>query len=304
VANTIFLMLCLISGPPEIFTATGNYAPPAADWPVEEIKPTVEQRQFYLVSEEWCRNCPRAKAAFLAKGWPEENILTLDECERRFGFRPSGIPFEFGEPAKVAKKSVSVSVERSGRLPVMKTLRGTPDIETYEQRHIGCNCVMCMSIRATISSLRNAKVSTTESIDFGQEPTPDNVIDQMLDGLELKPSDTLVDLGCGDGRVMISAVRRSGCRAVGIEIDPKKADEARKKIEEAGLSRRIRIITGDAVSFDPEKYGVTVATAYLYPEVLEKLKPVFSKVGRFASPYHEIPGIFMERRGDVWFGET
>lgn len=303
-SNTIFLLLCLISGPPEIFTATGNYAQPAADWPVDEVKPAVEQRQFYLVSEPWCLNCPRAKAAFLAKGWPEENILSLDECQRRFGFMPSGIPFEFGEPKAVVKKTVSVPAVRSGRLPVVKTPWGTQDLETYEQRHRGCNCVMCMSIRGMIRDMRNSQSATVPSVIFGQEPTPDAVIDQMLDGLRLKPSDTLADLGCGDGRILIAAVRKSGCRAVGVEIDPVKADEARKRIEESGLNHRIRIITGDAVSFDPEKYGVTVATAYLYPEVLEKLKPVFSKVGRFASPYHEIPGIFMERRGDVWFGET
>lgn len=297
-------MLFLISGPPEIFTATGNYAPPAADWPAEELKSSVEQRQFYLVSEVWCRNCPRAKAAFLAKGWPEANILTLDECQKRFGFRPSGIPFEFGEPQAVVKKSVSVQVVRSGRLPVVNTPWGTQDLETYEQRHVGCNCVMCMSIRGMIRDMRSSQSVTVPQVSFGQEPTPDHIITQMLDGLDLKPNDTLADLGCGDGRILIAAVRKSGCRAVGIEIDAAKAEEARKRVREAGLTNRIRVITGDAVSFDPEKYGVTVATAYLYQEILEKLKPVFLKISRFASPYHEIPGLFMERKCDVWFGET
>ena len=302
--NTIFLMLCLISGPPEIFTATGNYAPPAPDWTAEELKPVVQQRQFYLVSEAWCSNCPRAKAAFLAKGWPKENILTLDECQSRFGFRPSGIPFEFGEPQAAVKKTVSVQTVRSGRLPVVMTPWGMQDLETYEQRHIGCNCVMCVSIRAMIRGIRDSQSATITLSNFGQEPTPDHIITEMLDGLKLKSSDTFADLGCGDGRILIAAVRKSGCRAVGIEIDPAKAEEARKRVAEAGLTSRIRVVTGDAVSFDPEKFRVTVATAYLYLEVLEKLKPVFLKIGRFASPYHEIPGLFMERKGDVWFGET
>jgi hypothetical protein len=55
-------------------------------------------RQWYLVSEEWCVNCPKAKATFLAKGWPRQNILTINECKSRFGFKVPYVPYEFGEP--------------------------------------------------------------------------------------------------------------------------------------------------------------------------------------------------------------
>jgi hypothetical protein len=60
--------------------------------------PAKPQRQWYLVSEPWCGSCPVAKARFLSLGWSQENILTIAQCEAKFGFRPDHVPFEFGEP--------------------------------------------------------------------------------------------------------------------------------------------------------------------------------------------------------------
>lgn len=71
------------------FTVSVEPAAPAFTVSVEPVSepagvsPT--PRQWYLVSESWCQNCPAAKKTFLSKGWPEANILTLAECERRFG---------------------------------------------------------------------------------------------------------------------------------------------------------------------------------------------------------------------------
>ena len=73
---------------------------PQVETPAVVLLP--QQRQWYLVSEDWCVNCPRAKRLFRSKGWPEDNILTIEKCYERFGFRPKSIPFEFGEPVKAA----------------------------------------------------------------------------------------------------------------------------------------------------------------------------------------------------------
>lgn len=78
---------------------------------VEPVAST--QRQWFLVSEPWCTHCPAAKATFISKGWPESNILTLDQCEARFGFRPDRVPFEFGEPLKPTNE-VQPTVTPSG----------------------------------------------------------------------------------------------------------------------------------------------------------------------------------------------
>jgi protein-L-isoaspartate O-methyltransferase len=167
---------------------------------------------------------------------------------------------------------------------------------------------MCKGVRAIINDYRRQPqpvlVYPPQSKTFGQEPTPPEVVNEMVDNLLLRPSDTLMDLGCGDGRILIAAVRNSGCRAVGIELDPLKAAEARTRVEAAGLSSRIKVVTGDALAFDPRAYGATVLTAFLYPELLEKLKPKFSQVDRFATPYHQVPGLAMVKFGEVWYGPS
>ena len=83
----------------------------------QEEKPATKQtrREWYLVSEPWCVYCPAAKKRFLSLGWPESNILTLDQCEKKFGFRPSKVPFEFGDPNwKAEVNSVAETPVRSG----------------------------------------------------------------------------------------------------------------------------------------------------------------------------------------------
>ena len=67
-----------------------------------KVSPTIS-RQWYLVSEPWCAACPAEKKKFLALGWPSSNVITIDECQRRFGFRPLRIPFAFGEPTTMSQ---------------------------------------------------------------------------------------------------------------------------------------------------------------------------------------------------------
>jgi precorrin-6B methylase 2 len=133
-----------------------------------------------------------------------------------------------------------------------------------------------------------------------QQPTPSRVIDQIMDALSLSSDDTFADIGCGDGRILIDAVTRFGCKAVGVEIDPAKADEARKRVAEAGLSHMITIVTGDAKDFDPKKYAVTAGVAYLYPDLLAKLRPMLETIPVLITPFHKVEGLVMDQRGDLW----
>lgn len=129
--------------------------------------------------------------------------------------------------------------------------------------------------------------------DPGQAPLGNDEITDALASLRLIPGDVFCDVGCGDGRILITAVRRYRCRAVGIEIDHKKANEARinvAKAENEGIIQPgyITIYTGDAKQFDPQKYGVTAAIAYLFPETLEQIKSTLQRIPRLAIPFHEI----------------
>jgi hypothetical protein len=108
----------------------------------------------------------------------------------------------------------------------------------------------------------------------------------MLDQLNLKQSDTLYDLGCGDARILIRARQRFCCKGVGIEIDPTVADIARWKVAESGCGG-IRIVTGDATKYDLDK--ADAVAVYLFPDTMALLIPKIT-THRIVSYQHAIPG--------------
>jgi len=176
---------------------------------------------------------------------------------------------------------------------------GTIDLETYGH---GCNCNMCRTIRGMQQTYRNQQryqTSTKPVLPDDQQPCPQETVDRMLDLMNLNPTDVIADLGCGDGRILIAAAKR-GIRGIGVELDHARAQEAKKLIATAGLSHMIQIIIGDARQFDTSK--ATAITAYLYPPLLEELAPKMTGARVVASPFHEIPGLKMDRTryGDIW----
>ena len=130
-----------------------------------------------------------------------------------------------------------------------------------------------------------------------QQGCPAETVEAMLDAIPIESGDTLVDLGCGDGRIVIAAAKR-GVRCIGVEIDPARADVARQNVAASGLSELITIETGDALEFDMSR--ATIATAYLYPPLLEKLSPKLKDMRVVASPFHPVPGLKMSQVADVW----
>lgn len=102
-------------------------------------------------------------------------------------------------------------------------------------------------------------------------PTPQSLVEAMLDIAEVTPKDYLIDLGSGDGRTVITAARR-GIRAHGIEYNPEMADLARANAKKAGLSERATFETGDL--FEKDLGEADVITMFLLPSINEKLRPV------------------------------
>jgi SAM-dependent methyltransferase len=102
-------------------------------------------------------------------------------------------------------------------------------------------------------------------------PTPQGLIDKMLEVARVGSDDLVFDLGAGDGIIAITAAGRLGARAVGIEYNPQLADFARRKVNEAGLNSKVRIITGDI--FKEDFSAATVVTLYLYPDLNMRLRP-------------------------------
>lgn len=106
--------------------------------------------------------------------------------------------------------------------------------------------------------------------------TPDKIVDRMLELGEVGPGDVVYDLGCGDGRIVIAAARKYGVRGVGIEIDPKVAEEARRNVEANGVGDLVTIKTGDV--FEEDFSEATVVTVYLLPDLNELLKPKLARL--------------------------
>jgi len=107
-------------------------------------------------------------------------------------------------------------------------------------------------------------------------PTPDGLIDKMLTAAKVTDQDRLFDLGAGDGIIAITAARKYGARSVGIEYNPDMAQFARRKVAEAGMSDKVRIITGDI--FQEDFSSATVVTLYLMPHLNLKLRPILLKM--------------------------
>ena len=111
----------------------------------------------------------------------------------------------------------------------------------------------------------------TRSPDVVYVPTPQHVVDQMLELADVRSGDVLYDLGSGDGRIPIAAAREFGARGVGIEIDPELVRRSEANAREAGVTDRVTFRHADL--FEAEIGGATVVTLFLYPDVNLRLRP-------------------------------
>jgi len=102
-------------------------------------------------------------------------------------------------------------------------------------------------------------------------PTPEKVVVEMLRMADVDKEDVLYDLGCGDGRIVITAAKELGCRGVGIDIDPVRIKESRENATNAGVSDRVEFFLMDL--FETDISQATVVTLYLLSDVNIRLRP-------------------------------
>jgi SAM-dependent methyltransferase len=107
-------------------------------------------------------------------------------------------------------------------------------------------------------------------------PTPQVVVDKMLELAEVKPGDVVFDLGCGDGRIVVTAAKRYGVRAVGFDIDPQRVKEARENARAAGVEHLVRIEETDIFTLDLRE--ASVVTLYLLPALNVRLMPQLARM--------------------------
>ena len=101
-------------------------------------------------------------------------------------------------------------------------------------------------------------------------PTPDSLVTRMLQLAQLRESDSLVDLGSGDGKIVIAAARDFGARARGIEYNEKMVEFARRSAEKEGVSERASFEQGDI--FESDFSSANVVTMYLMPNLNLRLR--------------------------------
>lgn len=144
--------------------------------------------------------------------------------------------------------------------------------------------LVAMSVRIAALGLAVALVSVPDNAALAQTsapaqrrpdviyvPTPQEVVDAMLQAAKVTKGDVVYDLGTGDGRIPVTAAKKYGARGVGIDIDPQRIKEANDNVKANGVADRVRIVQGDL--FETNLSEATVVTLYLLPSLNQKLMP-------------------------------
>lgn len=128
-------------------------------------------------------------------------------------------------------------------------------------------------------------------------PTPQPVVDKMLELVKPKKGELLYDLGCGDGRIVVTAAKKYGVRAIGYDIDPNRVAEARENVEKNKVGHLVTIEEKDI--FELDLSAANVITLYLLPELNVKLIPQLQKLApgsRIVSHDFDMAGVKPERQ--------
>jgi predicted RNA methylase len=107
-------------------------------------------------------------------------------------------------------------------------------------------------------------------------PTRQAVVDKMLALAEIKTNDILYDLGCGDGRIVVTAAKQYGVRAVGVDIDPERIRESLDNVSTNNVAHLVTIKQADIFELDFSE--ATVVTLYLLPDLNVRLMPKLAKL--------------------------
>jgi tRNA G37 N-methylase Trm5 len=106
-------------------------------------------------------------------------------------------------------------------------------------------------------------------------PTPQEVVERMLDLAKVTKDDFVVDLGCGDGRIVVTAASKYGARGLGVDIDPVRIEEANANAKAAGVTRLVEFKLQDALKTDVSH--ATVVTTYLLSQSNLKVRPLITR---------------------------
>jgi hypothetical protein len=140
---------------------------------------------------------------------------------------------------------------------------------------VGDTTVKFRAVIAAVALLLAPLPVAAQAVDVPYVPTPTQVVDAMLKLAHVGPNDYVIDLGSGDGRIVIAAAKQFGARGMGVDLDAALVSEARRQAARAGVSDKVRFEARNLFITDISK--ASVLTMYLFPSVHMQLRPrIFS----------------------------
>ncbi|AHM62847.1 type 11 methyltransferase [Flammeovirgaceae bacterium 311] len=115
----------------------------------------------------------------------------------------------------------------------------------------------------------SAQQTVTKDVPY--VPTSQKVVEAMLELANVQKNDVVYDLGCGDGRIVITAAKKYGATGTGVDIDPQRISEAKGNAQDANVTDKVNFVEGNLFEMDLSK--ATVVTLYLLPSVNMRLRP-------------------------------
>ena len=127
------------------------------------------------------------------------------------------------------------------------------------------------ALPVTAQNSNHKTYSYPENLDVPYVPTPQEVVTGMLKLADVKKDDTVVDLGCGDGRIVVTAAKDFGARGIGYDLNPERIKEANANLAKANVGDKVRFLNQDL--FETDLRPASVITLYLLPSLNQKLIP-------------------------------
>ncbi|MGA3099923.1 MAG: class I SAM-dependent methyltransferase [Bryobacteraceae bacterium] len=132
-----------------------------------------------------------------------------------------------------------------------------------------CSCLVAATLSVGAAAAQTPQPKREPDVPF--VPTTEEAVQAMLKLADVKKTDVVYDLGCGDGRIVVAAAKNFGARAVGIDINPVRIAEAKENAKKAGVENLVRFEENDL--FEADFHEATVVTLFLLPNVNLKLRP-------------------------------
>ena len=167
------------------------------------------------------------------------------------------------------------------RLAWVYNLRRWNDDNSWEEVGMLRRCTIVLGVgllllAASAQGGGQKDESPSRTPDVVYVPTPNDVVAKMLQLAQVKKGDVVYDLGCGDARILVTAAKRYGCRGVGFEIHPGRAQFAHDNVKKNGIEHLVEIREQDIFTADLAK--ASVVTLYLLPELNVRLIPQLDKM--------------------------